>query len=111
MLLLASDKVPWRPFVKHSRSGQWALHELGKKWILERLDGYANIKAPEGVGKKEGTKRLIKHQKDWKEALEKEYMALWPGFNFEEVIGPHGNSEMLGTAKKVSSLSIPWSNC
>ncbi|KIJ24090.1 hypothetical protein M422DRAFT_275211 [Sphaerobolus stellatus SS14] len=83
----ASDKLSYRPFQKTARGEQWAVSDGGKYWITQRLSSFRNMQSPGGLPKDEATNRLMTHRQWWVSQLCEAYMANWPDFDLEEVLG------------------------
>ncbi|KIJ24557.1 hypothetical protein M422DRAFT_274624 [Sphaerobolus stellatus SS14] len=82
-----TDKLPFRPFEKINRGGQWAVSEEGKHWISQRIPSYSKMRPPAGLPKIEGSHRYQTQRQWWSKKLVKDYMENWPEFNAVEVLG------------------------
>ncbi|KIJ41653.1 hypothetical protein M422DRAFT_255271 [Sphaerobolus stellatus SS14] len=82
-----SDLLPFRPFEKSPRGEQWAVSDQGKQWISQRIPSFSNMEPPGGLPTDEVTNRVMTHRQWWTSELSKMYMANWPNFDSEEVLG------------------------
>ncbi|KIJ30818.1 hypothetical protein M422DRAFT_53614 [Sphaerobolus stellatus SS14] len=82
-----SDLLAFRPFEKSPRGEQWAVSDDGKQWISQRMTSFSNMEPPGGLPVDEVTKRVMTHRQWWMSELTKMYMANWPDFNVQEVLG------------------------
>jgi hypothetical protein len=104
---VATDLLPYRPFVPTNRAGQWMLHEQGKKWVCDRITQYEDIQGPGGVDEEHREQRANAHKTAWKKKLAADYHANWPDFEWEEVTGVGASASALKTAQSVS-LRLIW---
>ncbi|KIJ48913.1 hypothetical protein M422DRAFT_45241 [Sphaerobolus stellatus SS14] len=82
-----SDKLPFRPYTRINRSGQWAVSDEGKLWISQWIPSYRTLQPPGSLPKDEATDRHMTHRKWWTTELVEAYKANWPDFEVREVVG------------------------
>ena len=102
-ILVATDKLTFRPFVQLPNRGPstWAVSDQGKRWIIERIPVYDDVRGPRGVKEAEAATSKRKKQKDWKKRLASDYMDNWPDFDWKEVVGENASQSTLRVAQKV----------
>ena len=95
--------MPFRPFVQLPKRGPstWAISDQGKRWIIDNMKVYRDIRGPQGVDEAESSSSKKKKKLDWKQHLASAYIANWPQFDWEEVVGKDASQSMLDVAQRV----------
>ncbi|KAF8523554.1 hypothetical protein BU17DRAFT_63833 [Hysterangium stoloniferum] len=78
----------------------WALSDPGKRWVIDRMPVYEDIRAPRGIDNAEAIISKKTKQKDWKKRLATAYMDNWPDFMWDEVVGENPSQSALDVAQK-----------
>ncbi|KAF8490862.1 hypothetical protein BU17DRAFT_72688 [Hysterangium stoloniferum] len=78
----------------------WALSDPGKRWVIDRMPVYEDIRAPRGIDNAEAIISKKTKQKDWKKRLATAYMDNWPDFMWDEVVGENPSQSALDVTQK-----------